>query len=60
MRRDVPIGAVLTYDDVVLPEDRLIDRLRAEQNALFGAAYRPAPRRCTAAQQSTASGAAVR
>ncbi|WP_298459854.1 NAD(P)H-dependent oxidoreductase [uncultured Cellulomonas sp.] len=31
--RDVPQDAVLTYDDVVLPEGRLVDRLRAEQDA---------------------------
>jgi len=27
---------VLTYDDVELPEGRLCDKLRAEQNAYFG------------------------
>jgi len=31
--RDVPQDAVLTYDDVVLPEGRLVDRLRTEQAA---------------------------
>lgn len=29
--RDVPRDAVLTYDDVELPEGRLVDRLRSEQ-----------------------------
>jgi predicted homoserine dehydrogenase-like protein len=33
--RDVPIDAVLTYDDVELPPGRLADRLRAEQDAHF-------------------------
>lgn len=35
LRRDVPKDAVLTYEDVVLPPDRLADRLRAEQYAHF-------------------------
>ena len=33
--RDVPKDATLTYGDVVLPPDRLIDRLREEQDKLF-------------------------
>lgn len=36
--RDVARDAVLTYADVELPEGRLVDRLRAEQAALFGLA----------------------
>ncbi|MEM6336712.1 MAG: NAD(P)-dependent oxidoreductase, partial [Bacteroidota bacterium] len=32
--RDVPRDATLTYDDVELPAGRLIDRLRAEQDAM--------------------------
>lgn len=35
LKRDVPKDAVLTYDDVVLPEGRLADKLRAEQNETF-------------------------
>jgi len=35
MIRDVPKNQVLTYDDVVLPEGRLADRLRAEQYRHF-------------------------
>lgn len=35
LRRDLPKDAVLTYDDVELPEGRLSDRLRAEQNAMY-------------------------
>ena len=35
LRRDVPADTVLTYDDVELPEGRLIDRLRAEQDLAF-------------------------
>ena len=40
LRRDIAKDAVLTYDDVELPEGRLVDRYRAEQDALFAA---PAP-----------------
>jgi predicted homoserine dehydrogenase-like protein len=36
LTRDVSQDDVLTYADVELPDDRLCDRLRAEQNALFG------------------------
>jgi predicted homoserine dehydrogenase-like protein len=36
LRRAVPKDQVLTYDDVVLPEGRLIDQLRREQEAYFG------------------------
>jgi len=36
--RDVAKDAVLTYADVALPEGRLVDKLRAEQAALFGMA----------------------
>ncbi len=35
LKRDVPKDAVLTYDDIELPEGRLSDKLRAEQNALY-------------------------
>ena len=35
LKRDLPRDAVLTYDDVELPEGRLSDRLRAEQNLYF-------------------------
>jgi len=35
--RAVPQDAVVTYDDVEMPAGRLIDRLRAEQDAIFGA-----------------------
>ncbi len=35
LRHDVTKDYVLTYDDVVLPDGRLIDRLRAEQVAMF-------------------------
>ena len=33
LTRDVPIDAVLTYDDVTLPPGRLVDRLRSEQRS---------------------------
>ena len=36
LKRARPRDAVLTYADVELPEGRLVDRLRAEQAALFG------------------------
>jgi len=35
LRRDVVKDQVLTYDDVELPTDTLVHRLRAEQDALF-------------------------
>ncbi|WP_337062337.1 NAD(P)H-dependent oxidoreductase [Kineococcus sp. G2] len=35
LKRDVKKDEVLTYDDVVLPEGRLIDALRAEQAAIL-------------------------
>jgi predicted homoserine dehydrogenase-like protein len=35
LRRDVPKDQVLCMDDVVMPEGRLSDRLRVEQNAYF-------------------------
>ena len=36
LRRDIPKDAALTYADVDIPAGRLVDRLRAEQDALFG------------------------
>ncbi|MBD3630718.1 Gfo/Idh/MocA family oxidoreductase [Cyclobacterium sp.] len=35
LKRDVPKDQVITYDDVQVPEGRISDRLRAEQNAYF-------------------------
>jgi predicted homoserine dehydrogenase-like protein len=35
LKRDIPRDQVLTYSDVELPDYRLSDRLRAEQNAHF-------------------------
>jgi predicted homoserine dehydrogenase-like protein len=35
VKRDIARDEVLAYDDVELPEGRLCDRLRAEQNAYF-------------------------
>ncbi len=45
LKRDIRKDEVVSYDDVILPEDRLIDRLRAEQDRLFfgRAAAEPAP-----------------
>ena len=41
LRRDVPIDYALTYDDVELPQDRLSDKLRAEQNVYFAPSKMP-------------------
>ena len=35
LRRDVAMDEVLTYDDIALPDGRLVDRLRAEQDTVF-------------------------
>lgn len=35
LKRDIPQDQVLTYDDVELPQGRLCDQLRAEQNVYF-------------------------
>ncbi len=37
LKRDVPKDVVLTYEDVELPEGRLCDKLRMEQNTYFDA-----------------------
>ncbi len=36
LKRNIPKDQVLTYNDIQLPEGRLTDTLRAEQNAHFG------------------------
>ena len=38
LKRDIPKDGLLTYDDVVLPEGRIADRLRDEQYAHFSVA----------------------
>lgn len=35
LKNDVPKDKVLTYDDVILPEGRLVDKLREEQRRYF-------------------------
>jgi predicted homoserine dehydrogenase-like protein len=35
LKRDMPRDAVLSYDDVVVPENRLADQIREEQNECF-------------------------
>jgi predicted homoserine dehydrogenase-like protein len=35
LKKDIPRGQFIAYDDVVVPVDRLCDRLRAEQNEYF-------------------------
>lgn len=32
---DIPADQAITYDDVILPEGRLVDRLKVEQNLMF-------------------------
>ncbi|HFE66521.1 MAG TPA: NAD(P)-dependent oxidoreductase [Chloroflexi bacterium] len=36
LKRDIAIDEIITYDDVILPEGRLADKLREEQTARFG------------------------
>ncbi|EJF08816.1 NAD(P)H-dependent oxidoreductase [Pontibacter sp. BAB1700] len=38
LKRDIPKDQVLTYDDVILPEGRTIDKLREEQRKYFASA----------------------
>jgi predicted homoserine dehydrogenase-like protein len=40
LKRPVPKDQVLTFDDVVIPEGRLVDRLWAEQNEHYASAWR--------------------
>jgi predicted homoserine dehydrogenase-like protein len=35
LKHDIPKDQVLTYDDIILPEGRLVDKLRKEQNEHF-------------------------
>jgi predicted homoserine dehydrogenase-like protein len=35
LKHDIPKDQVLTYDDVILPEGRLVDKLRKEQESYF-------------------------
>ena len=35
LKHDIPKDQVLTYDDIILPEGRLIDKLRAQQESHF-------------------------
>jgi len=41
LKHDIPRDQVLTYDDVILPTGRLIDRLRMEQEEYFKSIERP-------------------
>jgi predicted homoserine dehydrogenase-like protein len=45
VRRTLPKDHALTYDDVELPEGRLVDRLRREQDERFGAELQAQRRR---------------
>lgn len=40
LKRPVSKDTVITYDDVVLPQGRLCDQLRAEQNTYFASAFK--------------------
>ncbi|ESA32564.1 homoserine dehydrogenase [Leptolyngbya sp. Heron Island J] len=40
LKRPVSKDTVITYDDIVLPKDRLCDQLRAEQNTYFASAFK--------------------
>ncbi len=42
LKRDIPKDQVLTYDDVEVPDGRLCDKLRAEQNTYFVTSKIPA------------------
>lgn len=35
LKRDIKKDEVLSYDDVILPQNRLVDKLKTEQNILF-------------------------
>jgi predicted homoserine dehydrogenase-like protein len=35
LRNNIPKDQVITYDDVIVPEGRLVDRLRKEQEEYF-------------------------
>ncbi|MBB4601070.1 putative homoserine dehydrogenase-like protein [Hymenobacter luteus] len=54
LRHDVPKDQVLTYDDVLVPEGRLIDQLRREQAAYFQSLARPLTPLTVAAAPSVA------
>jgi predicted homoserine dehydrogenase-like protein len=41
LKRDIPKDQVITYEDIELPEGRLCDKLRTEQNAYFTPAKIP-------------------
>ena len=41
LKRDIPINQAISYNDVRLPEGRLSDKLRAEQDAHFSTASPP-------------------
>jgi predicted homoserine dehydrogenase-like protein len=41
LKRDIPKDQVLSYEDIVLPEGRLVDRLKSEQDSLFAVGARP-------------------
>ena len=50
LTRDVAIDEPITYDDVVRPAGRLVDRLRAEQDQRFGGPFSGDADRETAAK----------
>ncbi len=42
LKRDLPVDAAITYDDVEVPRNRLSDKLRTEQNKMFNLDPKPA------------------
>lgn len=56
--RDIARDEVLAYDDVELPPDRLIDRLREEQGRLFGSPRAPSRSDVPSPALATGGGAA--
>ncbi|SHE53172.1 Predicted homoserine dehydrogenase, contains C-terminal SAF domain [Microbulbifer donghaiensis] len=43
LKRDIPRDTVLTYDDVILPPGRLVDRLRSQQDSMYFSRERTRP-----------------
>lgn len=41
LKRDISKDQALSYEDVILPEGRLVDRLKSEQDSVFAAGVRP-------------------
>ena len=44
LKHDIPKDQVITYDDVIMPGNRFIERLRKEQDEYFAASYQATPK----------------